>query len=258
MKRFLRVTDLTELLGASKDGYEGVYFGSEFCAARLPPADETGRARELCRELNLSFTPVTPITRERDLEDVLQWLARAADGEGEYVANDYGILELAGKEWPGLRPHAGRMLSRQQRGPRMAGLVKGADQRAASALKGSLWDDPGVLDDLLNLGVKAVELDAVPWGIGRPELPPGMELTVHAPYAVVTWSPVCFFGPGFLGKCARECVSSCAVRMENDEDPATLWTKGNAVFIRLSDEDAERTAIEAEPAGLVWSPHIPG
>lgn len=258
MKRFLRITDYGELTRADTGGFDGIYFGSEFCAARLPSTSETQAARKFCRDRNLLFIAVTPITRERDFGCVMTWLAQSTGGEGECVANDLGILERVAADLPGLVPHAGRMLSRQQRGPRMAGLINEAGEEEAAALMGSLWDEQDYLKDLQNLGVRGVELDAVPWGMGAPLLPEGMELAVHAPYAVVTWSPVCFFGPGFLGQCGRECVSSSAVRMENGEDPTPLWMKGNAVFMRLEDEDAVRAAEAAKPDRLVWSPFIPG
>ncbi len=258
MKRFFRISTLAELKKTSVSGWDGILFGAEFCASRLPSHSDILEARARCENEGILFRAVSPVARERDFGLVAAWLAKAVGPGGTWTANDYGILRWAARELKGTFPHAGRLLSRQQRDPRVGTMLEGMDEEEKTALSGSLWDEPANLGDLEDLNVCGVELDAVEWGMVRPPLPKNFELSVHAPYALVSWSPACFFGPGLLGPCAAPCSRAVPVRMENEEDPHPLWTRGNAIFSRTGEEESLREAGRVGADNLVWSPYIPG
>lgn len=257
MKRFLAAESLSQLTALEVEGAVGVYFGSEFCAHRLASHEETRAARNWCEKRELAFVPVTPIATEEVFDKVCEWAAKAAAGGGEWVANDLGVLKWASGHRMIGSVTAGRMLSRQQRGPRLAKMLRDADETLRERLIGSSWDDPFTLALFMGMGVRRFSLDAVPWGVNRPPLPIGTELVVHAPWAAVTWSPSCHFKVGEGKGCAAPCRQAQPLRMENDEDPTPLWTRGNALFTRMDDAEAEKIAKDAGAVRFVWSEGMP-
>lgn len=257
MKRFLSVSGLGELKGYVRGEWDGVLFGAEFCGHRLPTVAEAVEARSFCRSEGIAFVPVTPVAVESQFDEVCDWLGLVAEAGGEWVANDLGVLKWAHERGLSGRATAGRMLSRQQRGPRLARMLSGADPVHAARLKGSLWDDPLSIDIFVEFGAIRFALDAVAWGLTRPALPKGASLVVHAPYAVVTWSPWCHFRGGDFGPCAAPCATAEPLRLENEEEPTPLYTRGNAIFSRLEEALAVRVAEEAGAERLIWSPGIP-
>lgn len=256
MKRFLAASSLGEVEENLDGGFSGVLFGAEFCPWRLPGLRETEKAKALCAERGLAFVAVTPVAVESQLERVCRWLAVAAGDGSEWVANDFGVLRWAFGNKVGGQATAGRMLSRQQRDARLAAMADEADPTTAERLKGSLWDDPVTVSTLMEMGVTRFALDAVAFGIGAPTLPPGASLVVHGPFAVVTWSPWCHFRRSERGPCGRDCLLATPLRLENDEEATPLWTRGNALFARLDEEEAERLAGDAGAKRYVHSPAI--
>lgn len=253
MLKILRATRLADLDALEGGGYAGVAFGAEFCACRLPELDDVAKARERCAELGISFSLMTPLTREAHFERVVRWLIQAADQGDEVSFNDLGLLHAF--KTAAIRHTAGRLLSRQRRDHRVAGMIDASPEDAA-ALRQSLWNDPETLASLAEMGVTRVELDALPWGAARPDLPPGMALTVCGPWAPVTLTPSCPWSTDPLD-CPAPCAGASPVRQESDEDPAPLWSRGNTLFLKVEED----VAAQAEALGadrLLWAESIPG
>jgi len=159
MDQAVFVADLDRL--PPPDGrYDRLYLGSEFCQWRLPGPRELDRAQREARERGMAFSLVTPFLTESGLRRVASLVRDLpADGETEVVANDLGLLEaVAGAGWRGTLV-AGRLLTRQRRGPGFQDPV-GATPDALAALQGSALDSPSFVDWLgAAYGVRRFELD---------------------------------------------------------------------------------------------------
>lgn len=256
MKRYLRATTFEELGELETGSYQGVVFGAEFCAKLLEPLSKVREARKLAGELGIDFVLVTPLTVEEDFERVALWLEGAFEPGGEWIANDFGLLRYAHRLGLRGRVGGGRLLSRQQRGQGIKGLLAGADERRRELLTGSLWDDPLTVELLRGLGVTGFELDAVEWGFKRPGALEGLSLSLAGPWCAVTWSPWCFFAQD--GSCPCRSGGAGALRLESEREGAPLYTLGNTVFTRTDEETAVKVAMEAGAERLIWSPGIPG
>ena len=172
--------------------YDRLYLGSEFCAWRLPGKRELGGAHAFAARRGMTFSLVTPFLGELDLARTLD-LVRAlpADPSAEVVANDIGLIEaLRAAGWKGTVV-AGRLLTRQRRGP---GFQSFGDipPEAAEALRGSALDAPGFVELLgAQYGVRRFELDDLVQGTAVPPLPAGVSLSLYRPFLLVTATRIC-------------------------------------------------------------------
>jgi len=255
----LRATEAGELAGLNPVAHAGLAYGAEFCAERLPRTEQVLEAAARCADQGLEFTLVTPVLREGALDRVTAWLTDLAPrlARAEWVANDWGLLAWARREGLPLRAVAGRLLGRQRRDPRVLQMVCSASPRDAQALRGSAWDDPEAASLLTEFRVVRVELDLLLQGVRFPSLPPGVALSLCAPWIPVTLSPSCPWagqGPG----CGRECRQSEAVRLQDEELDRPLFSHGNTLFARSDDLPAPWALVRLGVDRLVWSRAIPG
>lgn len=258
--RFLRATGAEELRHWGEGSWEGLSFGAEFCPRRLPAPEEVAEAAALCAARGAAFSLVTPVVRQAAFERTALWLeelARLLPG-GEWVANDWGLLEWARDRGLGLRAVAGRLLGRQRRDARAADLASEAGLQDRSALRGSLWDDPDSASLLAAFDVARVELDLLLQGVRAPALPPGVKLSVCGPWLPVTLSPSCPWTSDPV-RCARPCREHPAAVLRNEESAVPLWSRGNALFVRVDGPPPGEAVLAGLGADrLVWSPEIPG
>lgn len=206
----------------------------------------------------MGFSLVTPVVREGAFEAVSRWLIRAAQSLPgvECVFNDWGLLAWAVDRRLPVRPIAGRLLSRQRRGPRVVAMAQAAGPEEAEILRGSVWDDPVAARLLGEFGVGRVELDLLLQGTNRPSVPPGVRWSACAPWLPVTVTPSCPWSEDPLG-CPRPCEDAPPVRLDNREDPRPLWSRGNARFVRLqADPLCQAVALGADR--LIWAGELPG
>lgn len=260
MTLYLRATAKSELVALDAGTYEGLAFGAEFCARRLPTRAEVREAVALCAGRGLGFSLVTPLLRQAAFAGAARWLSglAAACGPLECVFNDWGLLHWARAERLPLRPVAGRLLGHQRRDPRVLALqARARSPEEADARRGSLWDDPRSVAFAVSLGVERLELDWLPQGIRAPALTPSLGLSLCAPWLPVTWTPACPWTEEPVG-CPACCAGETPVVLWNAEDPHPLWSRGNTLFAgnhrRPSPE--QRGAVGADR--LVWSEEIPG
>jgi hypothetical protein len=258
MQRYLRATELSELAELDKGSYAGVAFGAEFCHRRLPTLGEVAEARERCQALGVEFALVVPLTREAAFDEVWGWLRSALKPGEEWISNDLGLLYRAATEGLDNPATAGRLLSRQRRGPRVRGMI--AEGGDAKALRGSMWDDPGSAAIIERLKVTRVELDALLQGINKPVLPENVSLSVCGPWIPVTLTPDCHWTPEGVTQldCPGSCRGRAPVRMENDEDDTVLWSRGNAVFAGVDEGVVVEQAAGFGADRVVGSVGVPG
>ena len=210
VERAVFIPDL-ERLPPPGESYDRLYLGSEFCVWRLPGAREVHEAHAAAGRRGMGFSLVTPFLDEPGLTRTLA-LVRALpeDPAVEVVANDLGLVEsLRGAGWRGTLV-AGRLLTRQRRGPGFQPFGS-VPPEAAAALRGSALDSPAFVELLASAyGVKRFELDDLVQGVSVPDLPRYVRLSLYRPYLLVTATRNCLWV--FDGRtwdrnngCARPC-----------------------------------------------------
>jgi hypothetical protein len=259
VERAVFVPDL-ERLPRPDEPCDRLYLGSEFCVWRLPGERELHEALAAADRRGAGFSLVTPFLDEPGLTRTLALIrALPEDLATEVVANDLGLVEsLRGAGWRGTVV-AGRLLTRQRRGP---GFQSFGDvpPGATAALRGSALDSPAFVELLGSVyGVKRFELDDLVQGVSVPALPAGVSLSLYRPYLLVTATRNCpwvFDGRTWdRGRgCARPCRAQ-ALRLVStaEEQPAQLFLGGCAQFL-------EHRSDAPPPAGvdrIVWQPEIP-
>ncbi len=213
MERAVFVPDL-DRLPAPGEVCDRLYLGSEFCAWRMPGEQELRAALAVAKRSVMGFSLVTPFLDEPGLTRALS-LVRALpdDPTIEVIANDLGLIEaLRAAGWRGSLV-AGRLLSRQRRGP---GFQSFGDipPQASAALRGSALDAPAFVELLRSgYGVKRFELDDLVQGVSVPALPADVSLSLYRPYLLVTATRNCpWIFNGRTWDRGHGCARSCRGR----------------------------------------------
>jgi hypothetical protein len=229
MERAIFVADL-ERLPPPGEPCDRLYLGTESCAWRLPGKAELAAALDAARTRGAGFSLVTPFLDEPGLDRALA-LVRALpeDPALEVVANDLGLVEaLRSSGWSGTLV-AGRLLTRQRRGPGFQRFGDApADARAA--LRGSALDAPAFVDLLgSRYGVRRFELDDLVQGVAVPALPPGVHLSLYRPWLLVTATRNCpWIFDGRTWDRSRGCARPCRGQsLRLDPADESLFGNGN-------------------------------
>lgn len=229
------VPDLDRLPDAG-GSWDRLYLGSEFCAWRLPAPRRLRRAVQEARRRGLAFTLVTPFLDEEGLGMVVELARTLPEGEGtEVVANDPGLLEaLAGGGWGGTLV-AGRLLTRQRRGPGVQVFGEPVPE-AREALRASALDSAAYVEWLgETYGVRRFELDDLVQGAGTVPVPPGVRLSLYRPWLLVTATRNCpWIFDGRSWDRRRGCAAPCrgrTLRLEPEEGGRPLALGGCAQFL---------------------------
>lgn len=258
MERAVFVADLDRLPPAPEP-WDRLYLGSEFCVWRLP--DERGLREALAAAAGrgAALSLVTPFLDEPGLERTLALAQGLPEVSAtEIVANDLGLLEaLRAAGWGGTLV-AGRLLTRQRRGP---GFQQYGDPPpdAATALRSSALDSPAFVDLLVSTyGVRRFEIDDLVQGIGVPNLPADVRLSLYRPYLLVTATRNCpwiFDGRSWDRSrgCARPCRGQ-ALRLDPVEVPGRpLLLGGCAQFLEHRSDAPPPPGVDR----IIWQPWIP-
>ena len=260
MESLLRVSSLEELERCVLEGYSGVLFGVEFCPHLLPHPDDVAIVRQKLRALDMTLTLVTPVVREAHFEVVCDWLTSSiADGE-EWVANDWGLMKRMREEGLNNPVTAGRLLSRQRRGPRVLDMMAAADIYQKRALRANIWGDPAIVELGAKLGMRGVEVDATLQGVEPFTMPKDFILTVCGPHIPVTLAIACPWnieGATRPERCHRPCRRHSTVIMENAENSARIYVGSNAQFIKVEAPYVYRLAEELGAGWIAWSETLP-
>lgn len=262
MEQALFVTK-AENLGYFDPAYRRLYFGTEFCERLMPAADDLRRVLDFVEEKGLDFTLVSPYLTEDGLgrlEGLLELLWQIRPGS-EVVFNDYGVLRVLRRHYPGLEPVLGRLMNRLKRGPRLIAVIDKLPETTVAYFRDSNLNVPALSEFLGRWGIRRVELDNLLQGLGFTLQ--RLKGSLYLPYAYVTTTRLCLASDSDAPEqearigifpCRRECqrytfyLSSVAM-------PVTLVRKGNTVFFRndLVPDDIEMRGIDR----LVIQPEIP-
>ena len=263
-------------------GTRRVYFGHEFCEKLLPDAGDLAHVADFCRANDLWLTLVTPPVTQAGLarvEELLAWL-EAHDAADEIVVNDYGVLHLLRRRHLRLEPVLGRLMSKQQRDPRIMRLLAG--DAAPRLVGGRLVLDVPLPDEaaalyratalsaaraqrvLRALGVRRVELDNPLHGFAYEGGNDGAAASLYVPFGVVATSRRCTADPrrgarpftDRLTACERDCRRA-AFELRAEHIAVPLYRRGNTLFFRNDavPDDAELTRRHVDR--VVHQLHLP-
>jgi hypothetical protein len=115
----------------------------------------------------MRFTLLTPYVSDAGIELLRPLFEILSEvGDGEVVFNDWGVLNLLRREFPGLKPVQGRLMNKSLRDPRVTGVYAASDAPAPAlvSLRRSNLDCTSYTGFLAGLGVDSVELDNLPQG----------------------------------------------------------------------------------------------
>jgi len=259
-----------------------LYFGHELCERLLPSAPDLARVVGFCRMKGLWLTLVTPPVTQPGLarvEELLTWLD-AHDAAGEIVINDYGVLHLLRRRHPRLEPVLGRLMSKQQRDPRIMRLLAGGS--APQPVGGRLVLDVALPDEaaalyratphssahtqrlLRTLGVRRVELDNPLHGFDYEGGDDGATASLYVPFGVVATSRRCTADPRRVAQpfsdrltaCARDCRRT-AFELRAEHIAVPLYRRGNTLFFRNDAVPGDAELARRHVDRVVHQPRLP-
>lgn len=226
------------LAGGAEVRFDRLYAGEEFCAQLILTPAELRAFADLAAAAGAPLTLLTPPVTDEELallRPLLAIVAEAADPE--IVANDWGTLRLAHREFPGVRRVLGRALRRQLKDPRAA-------TREATASM------PDAFVALLGrFGVAMASADRLPDG------PSPLPLALHVPYEFVTSGRICAVSGVPFPEEPRKflvdfhCPKPCrdfSLRLHDPSHAQPLWQKGNTLYAENGG-----AALLSEAAGRV-------
>lgn len=215
-----------------------IYFGSEFCEDLVPGLTTAIDYCLWAREAGLETVILTSTVTDKGLKRVAR-LYEGLTREGwnpAVVFNDWGVFNLLRQSHPNIRLHAGRLINRALRDPRLieqivvpaTGLPR-RGERIRKLLRG--------------LGVVAVETDSDLEGgfLGSSES--GLQRVLHLPYTFVASGRNCLikadathddgcFTKGLGKPCKRPCQGRWH-QLTRPDVSVPLWRSGNTTFYEV-------------------------
>lgn len=230
--------------------FRRVYIGSEFCERLLPTEKALRRVVDSTVERNLYITLATPFLTDAGLSVALSLLRNLEKNPGfnklEVVVNDFGLLNLIEKNFPGGGPVLllGRLLAKMKRGPRGTAGIGELTPEAMDHFQRTNADVPRYSDFLRDAGFSRIELDYPLQGLKRDGAV--LEASLHYPFVYVAAGRYCQFADldnsrrdiRSVSNCSGECASA-AFRMEDPRMPVPIIVRGNVWSFenqRLPDE----------------------
>jgi hypothetical protein len=274
------VVDLT--LHLMEEYFERVAFdrcvyGNEFCEHLIPSSCRLSEVINASCEQKMGLTFVTPYVSDVGIEALLplfEKLARA-ENESEVVFNDWGVLSLLTREFPGLTPVQGRLLNKSLRDPRVTGVYATSDAPAPAlvSLRRSNLDCASYTQFLSGLGVGTVEMDNLPQGVDLGFVEDGVRASAYVPFGFISTSRICMaagihydkrdkFQPG--APCHHECQTHLLEYSYTNAPfgnrDQKFYLKGNSYFYAHT-EAMLRALFEQARAGMVerivFQPRLP-
>ena len=260
-------------------GFSRLYFGQEFCEHLIPDTDELEKAVFFARQLDWQFTYVTGCVSNAGLKKIqsnLDLVARESDGP-EVVVNDLGVLALVAREFPGVKPVLGRLLTKQLRlapyvdtppgvnrdGVRSAGnVIRDNQMEAATELNLSF---SVYRDELRRQGIERVDLDIVPQGASLHPDSWNLEFGCYYPWTYITGTRNCLTAaltdpvrrlvPG-----QRPCPKLCQTLNRSPSTEIRSLTpqqRGNSVFAFNHKYATPYLEGDIPVSRVVFEPYIP-
>lgn len=252
-------------------------YGNEFCERLIPEPHQLDEAIAAARAQGLEFTFLTPYVSDAGMELLrpLFELLSVKDRSTEVVFNDWGVLNVLRREFPGLIPVQGRLMNKSLRDPRITGVyaAREAPGPALVTLRRSNLDCSSYTDFLLRMGVSSVELDNLPQGADLSFVENRVKASVYMPFGFISTSRVCMaagihysrrdkFQPG--ARCQHECQTHLLEYTYTNSPfgnrDQQFFLKGNTYFY-VNTEAMLRSLFDQARRGLVnrliFQPRLP-
>lgn len=269
--------------------YSRLYFGNEFCERLIPSLQDLKEILGYIKMRGLNFSFVSPYVTDiglREIKVIFEFL-KVEKINCEVIINDWGVLNLINRSYPGFRPVLGRLLTKQKRGPRLIKLLKrqvrprlmvnseNPGQRNILIQKKLPFDldpyykgsnassVPIIHNFLISQRIKRIELDNIAQGLFL-KLPKDKILaSVYLPYVYISTT---FFCPTAgcdqkkksllkIKPCNRQC-QRYVFKLRHKTMPKVIYLKGNTQFYkntRLSMRELEESGVDR----IVYQPEIP-
>ncbi len=238
------------------------YYGDEFCERLLPSEHDVKEILAFAEERCLPFTFVTPYVTENGLNQIKE-LLQLFPNNTEVVFNDWGVLRTIKRDFQGLIPVMGRLLTKIKRGPRLMNFIDRLPSAALDHLRKTNLGVPIYQNFLKKQDIKRVELDNPLQGLDFSDVPEGLHLSLYIPFAYVTTTRFCLVAncdkddkKGFIGvfPCGREC-RKYTFYLDNAVMKTLLIRRGNTIFYKNTrmPENIKNSQVDR----IVISPEIP-
>lgn len=239
MEQALYITRLQQL-DYMRDDFTRLYFGAEFCERLIPTVDEASRIASFACERGLALTLMTPYVTDSGLERLGRLLdaVLAAGIRPEVVFNDWGVLDLVLKEYPGASPVMGRLLNKTKRGPRIMNIIDKLPRECRDYFQSCVLSAGDACDFLKQRGVVRVEFDNQLQGVRLDGTDSLISKSLYVPYVFVSTTRFCLAAgcddPEHIdcvgiGPCARQC-RDYVFQLDNPVMRLPLLRRGNAMF----------------------------
>lgn len=240
-----------------------IYFGNEFCERLIPSVEDVSRMFDLCREINVKLSFLTPYVTDfgiRQLEEIFEFL-NSLKLKTEIIINDFGVLELIRNKSYEFKLVLGRLLNQQKRGPRLAKILNRLPSDLIKHFCSTYLDREEIVSILLELGIERIEFDNIPLGLTRYPLPK-LKASLYYPFVYVSTTRLCptskAFKPNFRLRLIENCETECRIchfKLKHKSMPEDLILKGNTYFLYWDKlpPNLEKLGIDR----VVWEPEIP-
>lgn len=266
-------------------GFKRCVYGSEFCEHLIPSPKHLEEIIRATRDRELPITFVTPYVSDSGI-DALRPLFRLLSemsARPEVVFNDWGVLNLLRREFPGLTPVQGRLMNKSLRDPRVTGVYAASEapgqalspalSPALVTLRRSNLDCASYTDFLSRLGVASIELDNLPQGVDLSFAGGGLKASAYVPFGFISTSRICMAAGIHYEKCDKfqpgaPCHHECQTHLLEYTYTNTpfgnrdqkFYLKGNTYFYHHT-ETMLRDLFEQARSGLidrmVFQPRLP-
>lgn len=228
IEKALKVSSARSLTNKNLFEFDRIYFGHEFCERLLPDSDQVKRALGIIKQKNKKLSLLTPSATEYGLKNIRS-LVSLLDKEDEVIVNDYGVLNMIGKEF---------------KNPILIGRVLG---RIVLPTLEASREKSDILNHYLSLlgqKVRGLETDLFNASVIDSFLAKQIYVSLYVGPVVWTTTKRCAFNTRAttLKKfcmCKRECLKGQAI-IENTAVKKHFFLKGNTFFSMA--EDAQEIA----------------
>ena len=249
-----------------------IYFGTEFCQRLLPSPEVIRNRYEIVKQHRVPFTFLTPyvtddgISRVRKSLDSLSMLTDSEEDGVEVVVNDWGVLSLIRRDYSGLTPVLGRILSKITKDPRIDFQNHEQFRHSLNVYQKTNITIAAVRHMLRRFGVERVEIDMPDQRLQMDADGLGIELSIHLGLNYVMTGRICMLGSlnasaGEKFKPARECQRECQKYRAFAENPllrGRVYHQGNTVFFATPwHSDLVEYVQSLGVSRIIFAPDIP-
>jgi len=254
MEKALFINEIAQL--KNFEGYDRIYFGSEFCERLIPTKEELIKVLNLVEKNNLEFTFMTSFVTDYGLDLLCPLFNELSKRmmNAEIIINDWGVWNYVKKNYNFSNLVLGRLLNKQKRGPRIMNFLKDLPQADLERFRECAVVVKIFRDFLIKKKFIRVELDNLLQGIKTDLAKTNLKGSLYYPYVYVSTTRHCLTNfsndpvkshyPGIL-PCKKQC-KLISFSLKNKAMPVQIIIKGNTQYFvnKKIPEDLEEKGID--------------